>query len=99
VRDADNADGDIEIVVTGLRPGEKLHEELLIGEGLLTTPHAKILRAKESSLSELEMAGALATLRTAVGMGDAALARSVLEARVEGYGRVTGAGTLAEQKR
>jgi FlaA1/EpsC-like NDP-sugar epimerase len=85
VRDADNPDGDIEIVVTGLRPGEKLHEELLIGEGLLTTPHPKILRAQEGSLSELEMANALATLRSTVGTGDAAAARAVLAARVEGY--------------
>jgi FlaA1/EpsC-like NDP-sugar epimerase len=97
VRDADNADGDIEIVVTGLRPGEKLHEELLIGEGLLTTPHPRILRAQEGSLSELEMANALQVLRAAVGMGDAAAARAVLAARVEGYDTATGAGALAER--
>ncbi|SHK97783.1 NDP-sugar epimerase, includes UDP-GlcNAc-inverting 4,6-dehydratase FlaA1 and capsular polysaccharide biosynthesis protein EpsC [Roseovarius pacificus] len=66
VRDAQNPDGDIEIKVTGLRPGEKLHEELLIGSDMLTTPHPKILRAQESHLSELEMAKALSDLRKAI---------------------------------
>lgn len=85
VRDADHPDGDIEIVITGLRPGEKLHEELLIGEGLLTTPHPKILRAREASLSELEMASALRALRSAVAVGDAQAAREVIIRWVEGY--------------
>ena len=85
VRDAGNPDGDIDIVVTGLRPGEKLHEELLIGEGLLTTPHPKILRAQEASLTELEMAGALRQLRSAMAVGDAAAAIELIRATVEGY--------------
>ncbi len=85
VRDERNPFGDIEIVVTGLRPGEKLHEELLIGEGLLTTPHSKILRAQEDSLSELEMATALRALRSAMATGDAEAARRVILSWVEGY--------------
>lgn len=85
VRDESNPSGDIEIVITGLRPGEKLHEELLIGEGLLTTPHPKILRAQEAGLSEIEIAGALRSLRQAVAAGDAAAARSVIARWVEGY--------------
>jgi FlaA1/EpsC-like NDP-sugar epimerase len=87
LRDALHPDGDIEIVVTGLRPGEKLHEELLIGEGLLTTPHQKILRAKEHCLSELEMASALRALRSSVASGSADEARSVVHRYVEGYQR------------
>jgi len=85
VRDHDHPDGDVEIVVTGLRPGEKLHEELLIGEGLLTTPHPKILRAEESCLSELKMAGALRAVRAAVSSGDAEAARQVVRDYVEGF--------------
>ena len=88
VRDGDNPDGDIEIKMIGLRPGEKLHEELLIGEGLLTTPHAKILRAREVSLTELDMAKALQSLRNAMATGDAEAARAVATAYVEGFGGV-----------
>ena len=90
VRDHANPDGDIEITMIGLRPGEKMHEELLIGEGLLTTPHSKILRAREVSLSELDMAKALQSLRNAMATGDAQAARAVAAAYVEGYGGNSG---------
>ena len=72
VRDADNPDGDIEIVEIGLRPGEKLHEELLIGSDMLTTPHQKILRAQEVCPSSGEVETMLAELRRAVDAGDEA---------------------------
>ncbi len=85
VRDDENPDGDVEIDIIGLRPGEKLHEELLIGEGLLTTPHSKIMRARESSLSELDMAIALQDLGKAVNRGDADAARQLAMIYVEGF--------------
>ena len=50
VRDAQNPEGDIEIVTTGLRPGEKLYEELLIGTDVTRTEHPMIMRAMEESL-------------------------------------------------
>ena len=51
LRDNEHPDGDIEIVCTGLRPGEKLYEELLIDAESQPTVHPLIYRAKEQSLS------------------------------------------------
>ncbi|MFL2840369.1 MAG: polysaccharide biosynthesis protein [Pseudohongiellaceae bacterium] len=48
IKDDENPLGDIEIKITGLRPGEKLYEELLIGDNVTSTAHKKIMRAKES---------------------------------------------------
>ena len=85
VRDAANPEGDIEITITGLRPGEKLHEELLIDEGFLTTSHGKIFAAREARLSEIEVASALRSLREAVATADDAAARAVIARWVEGW--------------
>lgn len=84
VRDEENPDGDIDIVLTGLRPGEKLHEELLIGEGQITTAHPKILLAREKHLSEIEVAAVLKSLRAAVAEADAEALRQVVVRFVEG---------------
>lgn len=83
VRDENNPDGEIEIQLTGLRPGEKLHEELLIGSDMLTTPHTKILRADESHLSEIEMAKALNELRATITDRDPAKCNEILRRWVE----------------
>jgi FlaA1/EpsC-like NDP-sugar epimerase len=98
VRSDAHPDGDIDIQVIGLRPGEKLHEELLIGEGLLTTPHPKILRAREQGLTELQMASALRGLRTAVAQGDGNAARAVITTYVEGYQPAAPAGEANPQR-
>ncbi len=50
IRDANHPNGDIEIAVTGLRPGEKLYEELLIGDNPMPSQHAKIMQANEAHL-------------------------------------------------
>ena len=82
VRDADNPDGEIEIKVVGLRRGEKLYEELLIGDNPTPTEHARILRARESFLPWSELKAYLAMLEAAVEQGDAARARSLLRSVV-----------------
>lgn len=86
VRDARTPEGDIEIVVTGLRPGEKLYEELLIDEAAAVTPHPKILRAAEKGPSEAELTTALARVADALERGDAGAVRAVLEGIVPGFG-------------
>lgn len=83
VKDDQNPLGEISIELTGLRPGEKMHEELLIGSDMLTTPHPKILRAQETRLSEIEIANALQELRRAIDSRDEALAHQVLGKWVE----------------
>ncbi len=82
----ENGQGDIEIAITGLRPGEKLYEELLIDDdSLRVTPHDKILRAEEKSLSQIEVAAILRELNRALEAGDTRALRSLIEGRVDGY--------------
>ncbi|MBU0539527.1 MAG: polysaccharide biosynthesis protein, partial [Gammaproteobacteria bacterium] len=64
--------------------GEKIHEELLIGEGQLTTPHPKILQANEVALSEIEVASAIKALRRAIDAADEGALRAVVARWVEG---------------
>ena len=86
VKDPETGEGDIEVKVTGLRPGEKLYEELLIDDdSLLPTPHAKILRAQEGMLSQIEVASMLRELQNAISDADTARLRRLIATRVEGY--------------
>lgn len=78
VRDAHNPDGDIEIVEIGLRPGEKLYEELLIGDDPAPTDHPRILKANEDFLSLPRLNVLLDGLNEALVREDAAQMRSVL---------------------
>lgn len=97
VRDPNNGEGDIEIRVTGLRPGEKLYEELLIdNDSLRHTPHPKILRAEESQLSQFEVVGMLREVRAAIQSGSSDALRRVVVDRVQGYRRPDAVGTPAE---
>jgi FlaA1/EpsC-like NDP-sugar epimerase len=86
VKDPVTGKGDIEIRVTGLRPGEKLYEELLIDDdSLVPTPHAKILRAQEAMLSQIEVAAMLRELQASILASDKARLRRLVAARVDGY--------------
>ena len=88
LKDEEHPDGDIEIVLTGLRPGEKLEEELLIGEGQTTTPHPKILQAREGHLSEIEVAACIKALRAALAAADDVALRDIVARWVEGGEKV-----------
>ena len=85
VRNAAQPDGDVEIVVTGLRPGEKLYEELLIGDNPIPTAHPRIMKAQEDCLSWDALAPQLNTLKKAAADGDVEAMKAVLTVCVQGY--------------
>jgi FlaA1/EpsC-like NDP-sugar epimerase len=96
VRNAAQPDGDVEIVVTGLRPGEKLYEELLIGDNPTPTAHPRIMKAHEDCLSWDALTLQLNTLKKAAAEGDVAAMKTVLTVCVQGYGpAVVGADCVA----
>jgi FlaA1/EpsC-like NDP-sugar epimerase len=85
VKDEVHPHGDIEIKVTGLRPGEKLYEELLIGDDPQSTLHPKIMKAHEEFLSWDELQQELEKLNLALVTCDAKLIREMLKKLVPGY--------------
>ena len=85
VRDASNPDGDIEVAEIGLRPGEKLHEELLIEENALPTSHPRIVKARESMIEWLHLQRRLDDLASAIDNNDVARTLSLLCLLVPGY--------------
>lgn len=82
LRDAQNPTGDIEIQFTGLRPGEKLYEELLIGCNTLPTSHTRILRAEEKFVPWAQLESLLEELEAAVKSEDHGLVRALLKQAV-----------------
>jgi FlaA1/EpsC-like NDP-sugar epimerase len=85
VRDKLSPSGDIELTVTGLRPGEKLYEELLIGDNPLPTIHPRIMKAHEDFLPWDELQAKLGGLGQALDTNDVPLIRTLLKDLVPGY--------------
>ena len=85
VRDEQNPDGDVEIEITGLRPGEKLYEELLIGDNPQSTLHPRIMRAQEEFIPWGEFEHKLKSLEIALNLNDVGVIRLMLEQLVAGY--------------
>lgn len=85
LRDAAHPQGDIEIQVVGLRPGEKLYEELLIGDDPAPTAHERIMKAHEDFVAWSELWRFLAALRHAANDNDAAAIKSIFAELVNGY--------------
>jgi len=85
VRSEKNPHGDISVEFSGLRPGEKLYEELLIGDNVVATPHPMIMSANEDYLSWESLKIKLAELLVAVDKDDYARVRQLLRETVSGY--------------
>ena len=85
VMDNDNPEGDIEIIFTGLRPGEKLYEELLIGDNVSTTEHKQIFRAEEDFLESSELEHYLNLIKEAEKSGDVQALKDTLVQAVSGF--------------
>jgi FlaA1/EpsC-like NDP-sugar epimerase len=85
LKDGANPDGDIAIEVTGLRPGEKLYEELLIGDDPRSTAHPRIMKAQEVFLKFDELTPLLDQLAQAVEANDVSGMRANLQTAVLGY--------------
>ncbi len=85
VKDEQNPEGDIEIAVTGLRPGEKLYEELLIGDNPKPTVHPRIMKAHEEFIPWAEFEAKLTALEMALNVKDVGVIRLMMQQLVAGY--------------
>lgn len=85
LKTSDNPDGDIEIKFTGLRAGEKLYEELLIGDNVSSTDHERILKAREQHLSEKEIYSFLREIEEAETTGDIKALKEIFKNAIVGF--------------
>ena len=92
-------EGEIEINFTGLRPGEKLYEELLIGDNVSETSHKRIMRAQEAIIPWPELDKMLATLELATKNDDFEQVRAILQLAVSGFSPQCGIQDLLWKER
>jgi FlaA1/EpsC-like NDP-sugar epimerase len=98
IKDEENPDGDIEIVYTGLRPGEKLYEELLIGEHDQPTRHPLIMTANEDSLPWEALSDYLEQFETAIDVHDVDKSRALLVESVSDFNPQCEVADLVQEK-
>jgi len=85
LKDELHPDGDIDIAITGLRPGEKLFEELLIGDNPQPTQHPRIMKANEDFMPWQKLQLQLDEINTAVQTNDVTKLRALLQSLAPGY--------------
>ena len=85
VKNEENPEGDIEIIFTGLRPGEKLFEELLIGDDVRDTQHRQIFKANEEYISWKEVEEYLIEIKEASSSSDHIKLRNIFQQTVSGF--------------
>lgn len=85
VRDVSNPHGDIEIAEVGLRPGEKLYEELLIGDSPLSTTHPRIMRAREAFIEWDDLVPKIEQMKNFLLEGDVSCALTLVRELVPEY--------------
>jgi len=83
--DNENPDGDIRVEFTGLRPGEKLYEELLIGNDVVQSEHPRIMQAKESKLTFEQVLNCIEIVKSAREQQDEKVVKELLLKYVDGY--------------
>ncbi len=85
VKEENHDNGDIEIIFTGLRPGEKLYEELLIGDNVSKTEHQQILRAQEEFVEKEEIERLIGELKEAEKNNDVLTLKHIFKQVIHGY--------------
>ena len=85
LRDENNIKGDIDILITGLRPGEKLYEELLIENNSISTDHPKIFKAQDNFIPWPELSSQIKKLEEVVSKNDQRKIIEILKSLVNGY--------------
>ena len=98
VKDELNPEGDIEIIYTGLRPGEKLYEELLIGGNVSPTQHQLIMTAEEECLPWKALAGYIEQFEETVNSHDVERSRAMLVEAVKGFSPQCDVSDLVQEK-
>ena len=85
VKDEQTPDGDIEIEISGLRPGEKLFEELLIGDNPRPTSHPRIMKAHEEFIPWADLENKLNALQMALKVNDVGVIQLIMQQLISGY--------------
>ncbi|WP_313617411.1 nucleoside-diphosphate sugar epimerase/dehydratase [Agrobacterium sp.] len=85
IKDDSNPDGDIAFIMTGQRPGEKLYEELLIGDNPAATKHPRIMTAHEEFFSWVKLESMLERLKNTMDENDISGVRELMSVMVSGY--------------